>query len=331
MAVLIVGKQLRSLVLTLSLAALAGHAQTIVKTAPQTAGAETGGKLSPELARRVEVMIRSRSDVSLAYAISISDRKKSEIPGFDQITVTFSAEGSTSKPINFLLSEDGKTLAQFNKFDISADPKEMVSAVGRPARGGPENAPVVIVGFDDLECPFCAKLHAALFPAILERYKDQVRLVYRDFPLDQHPWAMRAAIDANCLAASSPVGYWNYVDYVHAHAADIGGDEQSVAKANSMLDKITADEGGRQKVNAAELEVCVKKQDDTKIKASIKEGEALHVESTPVLFINGEKVDGAQPMEYIYRVIDGALTAAGRTPPPPFVPPVAAPAPKPGS
>jgi protein-disulfide isomerase len=302
------------------------------------APAPAGEPLSPELARRVEVMIRSRSEVPPQYTISIGGRAKSEVPGYDQIAVTFSAEGKTSKPLVFLLSNDGKTLAQFNKFDIAQDPKTKVSAAGRPARGGAENAPVLIVGFDDLECPFCAELHAALFPAILDRYKDQVRVVYLDFPLDQHPWAMRAAIDANCLGAATAPGYWNFVDYVHAHAGDLGGEEKSLAKANEALDKLAEDEGARQKLNPAELTACVKKQDDTKVKASMKVGEALGVDSTPALFINGEKVEGAVPMETIDRIIDGALTAAGQTPPAPLPPatttsqqPAAAPATKPGN
>ena len=59
------------------------------------------------------------------------------------------------------------------------------------------------------------------FRRMLERYKDQVHIVYRDFPLSQHPWAMHAAIDANCLAAQNPTGYWNFVDYVHAHASRV--------------------------------------------------------------------------------------------------------------
>ena len=58
-----------------------------------------------------------------------------------------------------------------------------MSSAGRPARGGPANAPVMIVGYDDLECPYCAQMNAEIFPALLDRYKDQVRVVYRDFPL----------------------------------------------------------------------------------------------------------------------------------------------------
>jgi protein-disulfide isomerase len=241
--------------------------------------------------------------------------------------VLFTSEGKTSKPMSFLLSTDGKTVAQFSKFDISQDPKNLVSPAGRPARGGPANAPVVIVGFDDLECPFCAKMHAQLFPALLERYKDQVRIVYRDFPLDQHPWAVRAAVDANCLASQSGPGYWSLVDYIHAHAADMGGTEKTLAKANETLDTLTKEEGKRQNVNATTLNACIEKQDDTAVKASIKTATDLGVDSTPALFINGERLEGAVPMEFVYRMIDKALVASGQTPPPPVTPaPQSAPA-----
>ena len=261
-------------------------------------------------------MIRSRSDVPANYEFHIESLSKSDIPGYDTVTVDFSTEGKSSRPIPFLLSKDGKTLAQFSKFDISKDLRTSVSGVDRPARGGALDAPVLIVGFDDLECPFCARMNAQLFPAILDRYKDQVRIVYRDFPLDQHPWALRAAVDTNCVGAQSGTGYWNLVDYIHAHADEVGGTEKTVAKANEMLDKLATDEGKKQKVNEAALSACIAKQDTTGIKASMKDAEALGVSATPALFINGEKIEGAQPLEYVYRMIDGALVAAGKTPPP---------------
>lgn len=300
----------RILVFALTLAALGCHAQVPAEA--------NGGKLSPDLARRVKVLIRSRSNVPPEYDIAVGPRTKSDVPGFDAIAVTFSSEEHTSKPVTFLLSEDGKTLAQFSKFDISKDPKQMVSDEGRPSRGGPENAPVLVVGFDDLECPYCARMHAQLFPALTERYKNQVRIVYKDFPLDQiHPWAMRGAVDVNCLAAQSPAGYWNLVDYIHAHAAEMGGAERSVAKANETLDTLTKAEGAKQKVNEGVLAACIAKQDDTAIRASMRLGEDLGVDSTPALFINGERVVGAVPMKYVYKAIDDALIASGQTPPPP--------------
>jgi len=314
---LTVVKPIRLLIFALALVAVGCHAQT---PAP-------GRALSPDMARRVEVLIRSRSQVPPDYQVEVGPRTKSDVPGFDSISVTFSADGKTSKPLMFLLSEDGKTLAQFNKFDISKDPKTLVSGANRPSRGGPENAPVLIVGFDDLECPYCARMHAQLFPALLERYKNQVRIVYRDFPLDIHPWAMHAAIDTNCLGAQSQDGYWKLVDYIHLHAAEMGGDAKSLDKAKTTLDSLTTDEGKRQHIDEAALAACIAKQDDTAVKAMVKEGEALGVDSTPSLFINGEKLDGAVPLEYVYRMIDGALVAAGKTPPPPEPSPSGSPAP----
>lgn len=297
--------------------------------------------MSPELRRRVEVLIRSRSNVPPNYTIDVGPRSKSEIPGYSEISVNFTADGKSSKPVTFLLSDDGKTLAQFSKYDISADPRQLLSADGRPARGGPANAPVLIVGFDDLECPFCAKMHAQLFPAILNRYKDQVRIVYRDFPLSQHPWAMRAAIDSNCVGAQSTAGYWNLVDYIHAHANELGGEEKSLAKANTALDTLAREEGARQTIDMGALSACVAKQDDKAIAASVKVAESMGVDSTPAMFINGEKLEGAYPIEDVYRMIDGALVAQGKTPPPPVAKPETPavnasgketkPAPKPGS
>jgi protein-disulfide isomerase len=312
-------KPLRSLSFVLALTALGCHAQAPLKStgSPAVNAAAHGPEtLSPDMARRIEVLIRSKSDVPANYEFHAGAVTKSEVPGYDAVTVEFSAEGKSSKPLIFLLSKDQKTLAQFTKYDISKDPKTTVSGADRPSRGGPADAPVLIVGFDDLECPFCSKMNAQLFPAILDRYKNQVRIVYRDFPLDQHPWAMRAAIDTNCVGAQSGTGYWNLVDYIHAHADEIGGTEKTVAKANEMLDTLAKDEGKKQKVDETKLSACLVKQDASVVKQSMKEAEALGVDSTPALFINGEKIEGAQPMEYVYRMIDGALIAAGQTPPP---------------
>lgn len=279
--------------------------------------APAGQGLSPEMARRVEVLIRSKSSVPPNYEIQLGTPSKSEVPGYRQVPVNFVADGKSSKPILFLLSDDGRTLAQFTKYDISQDPRALVSAAGRPARGGAANAPVDIVVFDDLECPFCAKMHAQLFPALTDRYKGQVRIVYRDFPLDQHPWAMRAAIDTNCMAGQNSTGYWNLVDYIHAHAAEFGGAEKSVEVANKALDSLTLDEGKRDHLDATALAACVSKQDSAPIKQSMEAATALGVDSTPALFINGMKIEGAQPLDDVYRIIDGALVAAGQTPPAP--------------
>jgi protein-disulfide isomerase len=325
---------LRLLPILLALSTFGCHAQS-----KSLGPVQAGQKLSSEETRRVEVMIRSRSQMPADYTVQVGVPEASDISGFSKLPVSFTSTQSSTRTVDFLISNDGKTLAQINRFDLTQDPKDKVSAAGRPSRGGPENAPVLIVAFDDLECPFCARMHAELFPALLDRYKNQVRIVYRDFPLSQHPWAMRAAVDSNCVGTQSNTGYWNYVDYVHAHASEIGGTDASVDKAKQALDKLAMDEGAKQKIDQPTLTACILKQDTTKVAASLAdaESEALHVDSTPTLFINGEKVEGVLPITTVYTVIDRALVAAGQTPPPPAPPPPPSAAPaaatptKPGS
>jgi len=314
-----------------SLTAPGCHGQAASNAAPAV---QTGVKLSPQMERRIEVIVRNRSNVTPDYRIDIGVPTATDIPGYDQVMISFSADGadsSKSKALPFLVSTDGNTLAQFNKFDMAGDLRNAVSDAGRPPRGGDEHAPVLIVVFDDLECPFCAQMNAEFFPAVLDRYKDHVRIVYRDFPLpaNQHPWAMHAAVDANCLLDRNPTAYWNYVDYVHAHAAEMGADEKTLAASEKQLDKLAVDEGVRQGADQAQLSACVEKQDTHKVAASVLQGEAdpLRIASTPTIFVNGERIEGIVAPETLYRVIDRALVAEGVTPPsaPAAPPPAEAP------
>ncbi len=326
---MLISSRLATLVLASFLASFGCHAQ-----APAPTKLETGALLAPPVAHRVEILLRNKAQLPPLSTITIGPVEASDVPGFHTINVTVTADDKSSHPIKFLLSDDGKTVAQFIKYDISADPRTMISDAGRPSRGGPASAPVVIVNFDDLECPFCARFHDNLFPAITQRYGDKVHIVYRDFPLDQHPWAMHASVDVNCLAAQSPPGYWNLVDYIHHNAEDIGSDpnakpdpakpdapKHTLDRAYTQLDKLTREQGAQQKVDAVKLDSCIAKQDTSAIEASRQLGTTLNIESTPTFYINGEKYEGALPVDYIFGQIDDALRAEGVTPPPPYVAP----------
>ena len=284
--------------------------------------------ISPELARRIALTIRTRAQLPFTYDVKVTDRKPAKEPGWDEVTVLIGEDGKPPHPMTFLLSKDSKTLAQMNTFDMSKDPRTLVSDAGRPARGGSEKAPVDIVVYDDLECPFCARMHTQMFPAVLNRYGDRVRIAYKDYPLQQiHPWATHAAVDADCLAELSPTGYWNLVDTLHNNVNGIGLDptapptadkqpQKTLPAAISQIDKATLDEGKRQKVNETKLAECVRKQDDTPVKTTMAEGDALNVNGVPAVFVNGELITGAVPIEYVYRAVDEALKAQGITPPP---------------
>ena len=328
---MLISRRLATLFLASTLTSLGCHAQT---PGASPAGIVTGATLTPAEAHRVEVLLRGKANLPPGSTVSIGPVQASDVAGFHTINVTITADDKSSHPISFLLSDDGKTIAQFIKYDISADPRTIVSDAGRPSRGGPASAPVVLVNFDDLECPYCARFHDSLFPAITQRYGDKVHIVYRDFPLDQHPWAIHAAVDVNCLAAQSSTGYWNLVDYIHHNAEDIGADpnakpdptkpdapKHTLDRAYAQLDKLTREQGAEQKVDTAKLDACVTKQDASAIDASKQLGTTLNIESTPTYFINGEKFEGALPIDYVFARIDDALRAEGVTPPAPYVAP----------
>src|SRR5208337_3036265 len=114
-----------------------------------------------------------------------------------------------------------------------------------------------------------------------------VRFVYKDDPLtDLHPWAMHAAVDANCLAAQSGTVYWAYVDYLHAHGEEVTGDESDLKKSFATLDRIARQEATVSKLDGTALDACIAKQDETQIKESLKLSEALQIDGTPALWVN---------------------------------------------
>lgn len=279
------------------------------------------------LNRRIEVMVRSQFGIPPDVNVALGQRSPSQFPGYDSLPVTLT-KGARNQTINFLISKDNKTLARLETFDIDKNPTLNIDVTGRPIRGNPA-AKVTVINFDDLECPFCARMHQELFPATLEHYKDKVRFIYKDDPLTElHPWAMHAAVDANCLGAQDGTVYWAYVDYLHSHGQEITGPDRDLNKSNAALDRVARQEATLGKLDESKLDACLAKQDETQIQASVKEADALGIDGTPALFIEGEKISGAQPEEQVWAAIDRALRAAGEEPPPPEQPaPAATPAP----
>lgn len=274
---------------------------------------------------RIGVIIRNQYNLPVDVEISIGARKPSEVLGYDKLPITLSLNGKI-QVLNVLISTDGTKLAQMSTFDLTKDPAYDVPITGRPVRGNP-NAKVTVVNFDDLECPYCARMHHELFPTTFDRYKNLVRFVYEDFPLiENHPWAMHAAVDANCLAGQSGEVYWTYVDYLHTHGNEVDGENRDIVKSFATLDRIARNMATLGKLDETQLNACVAKQDETLVLASIKRANDLGLEGTPAVIVNGERVNGgAVPEDQLWIVIDRALRAAGETPPAP-PPPVPVPA-----
>ncbi len=267
-----------------------------------------------DIAAKIERQLRATYKLSAEVPVVIGPLAPSpEWPGFDAFTVTI-GEGERKQDFPFLLAKDQKSIVRVNRIELSADPyadiMKKIDVRGRPVRGAKQSK-VVLVAYDDLQCPYCTMMHQILFPELLKEYGDRVTFVYKDFPLPNHAWANHAAVDANCLAAQNQDAYWNFVDSVHASQQEINGKPTPELRL-AELDRIAMQQGTDHKLDAASLQACVKTQNDSAIKASVHEGESIGVDSTPTLFINGEEMSGGvAPLPRLRAALDRALKNTG--------------------
>jgi len=267
----------------------------------------------PDVVQRMERQVRAYYTIPPHVKIVISPLKPSEFPQYDALTITFDG-GEKKQTYDFLLSRDKKTLIRMTKLDLTKDPyaqvMDKIDIKGHPSRGN-KDAKVVVVDYDDLECPYCSRLHQTLFPELLKEYGDRVLFVYKDFPLSEiHPWAMHAAVDAGCLSSQSNDAYWEFADYIHANQREVNSESTHEAQF-AALDRIASTEGQKNNLDGAKLQSCIKAQNDDAIKASMKEAESLGMSATPTMFVNGQEVDGALSAGDIRAIFDGALQQAG--------------------
>jgi len=284
----------------------------------------------PDVARKIEHQVRSFYTIPAEVKVTVGAITPStDVPGYDAVSVNIDGGDGKRKDYKFLLSKDRGTMLRVTRFDLNKDPfvdvMNKIDTTGRPSRG-PKSAKVVVVNFDDFECPYCARMHQTLFPEIFKEYGDRVTFIYKDDPLSEiHPWAIHAAVDANCLAAQNTDAYWDFADYIHANKREVDS-EKTPAERFEAIDKITMLQGQKHNLDAAKLQACVKAQNEDAVRASMKEADELGVNGTPALFINGQKLDGAVPIGEVRAALDAALKDAGEP-----VPQHAPPAPSPGS
>jgi len=267
--------------------------------------------------RVVERQVRAHYSLPPDVKVILGPLRSSEFANYDALTVTF-ASPNKKQDFEFLLSRDHKMLVRMTKLDLTSDPfaavMKKIDVSGRPTRGN-KDAKVTVVNYDDFECPFCSRMHQTLFPGLFKEYGDRVLFIYKDYPLEEiHPWAVHAAVNANCLAAQNSDAYWDYADYLHANQHAISS-EKGRDGQNAELDKLATLQAQKHNLDVAKLQACVKAQDEKAVRASMQEGEKVGVDATPTMFVNGQKLDGAVPPDEVRLALDQALMDAGVAPP----------------
>ena len=175
-------------------------------------------------------------------------------------------------------------------------PIVQVSAEGAPFKGPPD-APITIVEFSDFQCSYCKRVLAVL-GQVLEQYPTQVKLAFRDFPIQNiHPHAQKAAEAAHCAAEQGK--FWEYHDLLF--------EKQDVLP--------NADHGEHAKalgLETAAFQECIdSRKYKEKVERNYADGVKAGVSGTPAFFINGRLLSGAQPLEAFKTVIDEELDRLG--------------------
>jgi protein-disulfide isomerase len=171
-------------------------------------------------------------------------------------------------------------------------PRQVVASAGSPSKG-PAKAPVEMIEFSDFQCPFCQRADPTV-QQVLSTYGDRIRLVYRHYPLPNHPNARPAAEAAACAAEQDK--FWQYHDRLFANPTKL---------ADPDLKRHAADLG----LNTGQFDGCLDShKQKAKVDTDLKAGEDAGVNGTPAFFINGRILSGAQPFEAFKKIIDEELS-----------------------
>jgi protein-disulfide isomerase len=162
---------------------------------------------------------------------------------------------------------------------------------------GPASAPVTIVEFSDFQCPYCRRA-ADVVKQVRERYGDDVRVVYKQFPLEQIHAQARGAAEAS-LCADDQQRFWDYHDKLFENSRKLAP-EDLVRYAGEI------------ELDVPRFEQCVADRSHRQVvDGDIDLGKGLGVSGTPAFFVNGIMLSGSRPLEEFTAVIDAELQRLG--------------------
>lgn len=244
-------------------------------------------------------------DEHIAKGLTVSDKEVDAFVVERKIPKNNLNEQLKTRIKGFLLQEKKqKAIDSWLASKTSSSPVEVyIEKPQRPVRNvpvgdspfvGAADAKVTIVEFSDFQCPFCSR-GAGIIEEVKKKYGDKVKIVFKNFPLPFHKQAPLAAEAALCAEAQKKGNFWKMHDLMFA--------DQQGLKESALVEKakkVGADEAAFKKCLASRK---FKKAVD----ADIELGKSVGVKSTPNFFVNGQMINGAQPLEVFSELIDQEL------------------------
>lgn len=251
----------------------------------------------------LEAYVRHLFVMDKRIAVTVSDPKPSEVPGFYDVTV-HAAMGNQSQDFAFLVSKDGSKILQASVYDINSNPfkkdLDKIKTEFEPSIGTP-GADVVLVEFSDFECPYCKEEATMLRQNLLNAYPKGVRLYFKTFPIESlHPWAKPAAIASKCVFRQQAPAFWEFHDWVFAHQAEIN--------PTNFKDKLMDWAKTQKEIDPLQLGQCFdSKATEKEVDKDLAEGRELQVDRTPTLFVNGRRINSTIDWPNLRSIIDYEL------------------------
>jgi predicted DsbA family dithiol-disulfide isomerase len=166
--------------------------------------------------------------------------------------------------------------------------------VGNSPIIGAQDAKVEVVEFSDFQCPFCSKA-SVILKQLKQKYGKKIKIAFKQYPLPFHAQAKDAAVAALCANEQKTEYFWKLHDAMFADQSKL-----SVADLKMSAKKVGVD--------SAQFDKCLdSKKYLAQVEADIKQGQDIGVKSTPTFFVNGQLVQGAQPLEVFSEIIDAEL------------------------
>ncbi len=249
----------------------------------------------------LEAYVRHLFVLDSRITIQVSDPKPSAtLPGFMDVTIHASA-GPQSQDFHFIVSKDGSKILQGNVYDVGQNPfkpeLDKLKTEFSPSLGT-AGAPVVLVEFSDFECPYCKQEATMLRQNLLQAYPKQVRLYFKEFPLESiHPWSKAGAMAARCVYQQNANTFWDYHDWAFEHQTEI--------TADNFKDKVMGWAKTQKTLDVLQLGNCIEtKATASEVEKTLAEGHTLDVGGTPTLFINGRRIPNVVDWPTLRNIID---------------------------
>ena len=237
--------------------------------------------------KNIEAYLRHVYAFGPEVQVSVGPPKATPVEGLLETAIDVTI-GENKQTVKFYVSKDGKFLFRGEMSDMTKDPlaesRAQIQMQDAPTLGDPKAA-VTLVEYSDFECPVCRGLHDVL-RGMLPNYAGKVRVVFKDFPLEQlHPWARTAAIAGRCAYQQEPKAFWKMYDFIY--------DNQEIISAANAWTKMV-DYASQSGLDSDAFKTCMASPGAGEaVNASRANGQQLEVNSTPTVFVNGRRMVGA--------------------------------------